>query len=963
MRNRLLILVMLGLTAALLAAGENYLITVDSADIKGTDSFVELDLKVYQISGSALICGASNLPSLNSKNIPFNIIDEHAWSEKYYLISDKRGIAVKGDIPFGRELYRDERVVLVKTGDLSIEQIISLPYKITELFPIPLRFSPTKFYPPVRKELPALRTEIVQLLNEIDPDSLGYFIQSLEDFVTRYSFAPNRDEVAGWIENEFLRFGYTDVFIDSFIQEGIWHKNVVTTLPGSVNPGQIVIIGGHHDSILSNGDPMIMAPGADDNGSGTGTALEIARAMKAVDFQPEMTIRFITFAAEEIGLWGSHHYAETALNEGMDIILMLNNDMTGYTAQGPDEWTIHLREYTGAENETHFARQIIQQYTTLNTATYIYNPNTTDSYSFWLRGFPAISFIELEFNPFYHTTDDLLIHLNMDYAVETARASAAIAALIDKVPAVPEDFTVTDAGNGHELILDWSPVLLPETDYYEAYIGLESGDYFASFATEDTTYTLSGLEEGITYYIGVSAVGISGFSSLIAETTGVPGTIPLTPRDLLDYPHSDSINLNWTHNLEADLAGYNLYRSETEGLSGEQLNQEVIVANYYFDFTAEPEIVYYYSLTAVDETGNESEPTEQIYSRLTSMDQGVLIVADTAEGNGSFQNPALADVTQFYNEVLSDYSPVIYSLWSENRIKLADLGAYSTVIWHKNNVSTHQYGTDIIEAIRHYLDSGGKILFSVYHPSRLLGATDFYPQIYTEGDFLYDYLKVEMITLHQASRFVSAQPVLSGYPELTIDDEKAPSGLNYHIINIESVHSASSGTDIFTYHSGYPPDSNEASMQDLPVGIEYSGDDDKVILLSFPLFYIDQSDAEAFISYVMNEKFNEQVGIEEGDALPLSEKPYRLYTNYPNPFNPETVIRYSLEQKSEITLAVYNLKGQKIKVLISEKRVPGEYSVVWDGKDDSGKEASSGIYFYRLSTEFGQETKKMLLIK
>ena len=91
-----------------------------------------------------------------------------------------------------------------------------------------------------------------------------------------------------------------------------------------------------------------------------------------------------------------------------------------------------------------------------------------------------------------------------------------------------------------------------------------------------------------------------------------------------------------------------------------------------------------------------------------------------------------------------------------------------------------------------------------------------------------------------------------------------------------------------------------------------------------------------------------------------------LHQNYPNPFNPETTISYQLPENSNVELAVYNLKGQKVKQLISNSAgqlSAGQYSVIWNGKDDSGKAVSSGIYFYKMKTDNHEEAKKMILLK
>jgi len=107
------------------------------------------------------------------------------------------------------------------------------------------------------------------------------------------------------------------------------------------------------------------------------------------------------------------------------------------------------------------------------------------------------------------------------------------------------------------------------------------------------------------------------------------------------------------------------------------------------------------------------------------------------------------------------------------------------------------------------------------------------------------------------------------------------------------------------------------------------------------------------------ENQNVIVGVDE-DLITLVTK---LNQNYPNPFNPTTTINYSLKENSKISLNIYNIKGQKVKQLVSDYLSVGQHSVVWNGKDDNGKSVSSGIYFYKLKTGNYEETKRMVLIK
>ncbi len=88
-----------------------------------------------------------------------------------------------------------------------------------------------------------------------------------------------------------------------------------------------------------------------------------------------------------------------------------------------------------------------------------------------------------------------------------------------------------------------------------------------------------------------------------------------------------------------------------------------------------------------------------------------------------------------------------------------------------------------------------------------------------------------------------------------------------------------------------------------------------------------------------------------------------LTGNYPNPFNPITIINYSLAEEGNIELIVFNIKGQQVKTLINEKLPAGNHQVMWDGKDEYSKPVSSGIYFYKMNTSDYTSVKKMILMK
>jgi len=103
------------------------------------------------------------------------------------------------------------------------------------------------------------------------------------------------------------------------------------------------------------------------------------------------------------------------------------------------------------------------------------------------------------------------------------------------------------------------------------------------------------------------------------------------------------------------------------------------------------------------------------------------------------------------------------------------------------------------------------------------------------------------------------------------------------------------------------------------------------------------------------------VGIEDSNEITYVKSV--LSQNYPNPFNPTTKINYSLKENSKVSINIYNIKGQKVKQLVSDQLSTGQHSAVWNGKDNNGRSVSSGIYFYKLKTGNFEKTRKMILMK
>ncbi len=123
--------------------------------------------------------------------------------------------------------------------------------------------------------------------------------------------------------------------------------------------------------------------------------------------------------------------------------------------------------------------------------------------------------------------------------------------------------------------------------------------------------------------------------------------------------------------------------------------------------------------------------------------------------------------------------------------------------------------------------------------------------------------------------------------------------------------------------------------------------------------------------------YDNEIGVKAGavyfypyEQIPVKNNENELtYTvvkasNYPNPFNPRTTIRFSITEQQNVKVTIYNIKGQKVKTLLNDNLSVGTHEVVWNGEESSGKKTGSGVYFYRISPEHGEPvTKKCIMLK
>jgi hypothetical protein len=208
-------------------------------------------------------------------------------------------------------------------------------------------------------------------------------------------------------------------------------RNVIATLTGVSRPGRQILLTAHLDDMP--GSAYAIAPGADDNGSGSVTVLRAAQIMAALPF--EKTIRFICFTGEEQGLVGSSAYALAAAARGDTIDAVVNLDMIAYESNGVDVIELHAGTTVAASGAIGDAFMDVNTTYGLGFAPEkitIGSTNASDHASFWQRGYPAILAIEdmQDFTPWYHKVEDRLTTLDQDFFTRFAKVAIGTVATL-----------------------------------------------------------------------------------------------------------------------------------------------------------------------------------------------------------------------------------------------------------------------------------------------------------------------------------------------------------------------------------------------------------------------------------------------------------------------------------------------------------------------------------------------------
>jgi len=382
---------------------------------------------------------------------------------------------------------------------------------------------------------------IDMIVDLVSTSNLSSGVQSLQDFQTRYASTSNCEAAGQYIYNAFSGLGLDDVRFAPFTFSGSYSsRNVVAEKTGETYPGDIVIICAHYDSTSPSASRLTLAPGADDNASGTAAVIEAARilALYPLDF----TIRFIAFSAEEWGLYGSRAYAAAAGLAGDRIVGVINLDMIAYANAMPEDLQVIVNAASGwlADRFLDAASSYgpLGATKTVN-ASFVYS----DHAPFWDGGYPALLAIEDDplNNPYYHKTTDTLDKLNLEFFTSATRASVGL--LAELAQPLREGYPMTPVGLAAKPVVysalfsalkavrvTWSAQA--DAAGYNVYRTNSSHlDYIKinDSPVVGTMYTDADVRPDLPYYYVVTAVGAAGLeSNRSREAVAAPDVSPAT---------------------------------------------------------------------------------------------------------------------------------------------------------------------------------------------------------------------------------------------------------------------------------------------------------------------------------------------------------------------------------------------------------------------------------------------------
>lgn len=275
-------------------------------------------------------------------------------------------------------------------------------------------------------------TKIVELLKNLEADRIYRTVEHLSSYKTRHYNSETGVASSMWIAEQFktLALSRTDVTVKVYNHKKWLQPSIIARIEGSKYPDQIVIVGGHADSVHWKGDkapPTLIAPGADDNASGIAVLMEAYRVLVESDYKPERSIEFMAYAGEEFGLLGSMEIATAYRKAKKKVVGVMQLDMTMHPGKAR---RMMLTTDRTDRKLTRLLKNLVDTYVGADNARRKCGYGCSDHASWTKNGFPAVYPFEApatSYNKRIHSAEDLIEYLDASFGLNFAKTALAFA--------------------------------------------------------------------------------------------------------------------------------------------------------------------------------------------------------------------------------------------------------------------------------------------------------------------------------------------------------------------------------------------------------------------------------------------------------------------------------------------------------------------------------------------------------
>jgi len=400
-----------------------------------------------------------------------------------------------------------------------------------------------------------------------------------------------------------------------------------------------------------------------------------------------------------------------------------------------------------------------------------------------------------------------------------------------------------------------------------------------------------------------------------------------------------AVYLSWSSLNQFPLfIGYYVYRKTTNETIFTRITDTPLLGNSYLDTSPQNGLQYQYKIAAVDSTELET-PGSNIMDVTPvdyPFDQGLLVVDETKDGNGTALSPTDAMVDNFYAGAIN---PISYTAWDYASLgvpPLSTLSHYPIVLWHADDFGQN-FIVDNLDELGGYLLGGGKLIISGWK---------------TPGSFTpaFTNLFLPGITLNYNNSNVLVSAASNEYPVLTPDPAKLSANWNGLLSMVYTFQNGQSALYTANMTQGTNGDG-----EPLAVRLENNG---ILIVFGFPLYCMQSDGVHALLQQLLPE-LEPTLPNSDNTAVAMDLS----LTCSPNPFRDKLQIAFSKKLNPQGRLKVYNIKGQLVKNINLVAGKTGANTLEWLAKDEQGKSLSAGLYLLRYNDGKTSLTRKVILIR